>query len=125
MPNLPRLYANENFPLATGEQLRRIGFDVLTAVEVGQANRRIPDDAVLAFATALGRAVLTYNRRDFIRLHRRGDPHSGIVTCTVDADAVALAFRVNLALSAEPVIEGTVLRVNREGFEVERRSPSP
>jgi hypothetical protein len=56
-------YADENFPLPTVEALRRFGHDVLTTHEAGQANQRIRDDAVLAFATESGRAVLTLNRR--------------------------------------------------------------
>jgi hypothetical protein len=44
------LYADENFPLAAVVQLRGLGHDVLTAFEAGQANQKIPDPAVLAYA---------------------------------------------------------------------------
>ncbi len=40
-------YADESFPLAAVDALRRLGHDVLTAFEAGQANQRIPDEAVL------------------------------------------------------------------------------
>ena len=43
-------YADENFPLQAVEALRRLGHDVLTAIEAGQANQRLPDDVVLDFA---------------------------------------------------------------------------
>jgi hypothetical protein len=33
------LYADENFPLEVVEALRRLGHDVLTALEAGQANQ--------------------------------------------------------------------------------------
>jgi hypothetical protein len=56
--------------------------NVLTALEAGQANQAIPDEPVLAFATAARRAVLTHNRRHFIRLHRRAPTHAGILVCT-------------------------------------------
>ena len=49
---MARLYSNENFPLPVVEALRRRGHDVLTTLEAGQANRGIPDDEVLRFATA-------------------------------------------------------------------------
>jgi uncharacterized protein DUF5615 len=52
---LARLYADENFPLPAVEALRRLGHDVLTAAEAGQAGQGIADDAVLAFAHSLGR----------------------------------------------------------------------
>ena len=80
------LYADENFDYPVAELLRVLGHNVLTAQEAGQAQQRFPDPAVLAFATAQGRAVLTYNRRHFIRLHRLGAPHGGIVVCTRDDD---------------------------------------
>ena len=62
---MARLFADENFPLPAVEALRRLGHDVLTAVEAGQAGQGIADDAVLALAHALGRAVLTHNRKHF------------------------------------------------------------
>ena len=68
---MANLYANENFPLAAVEGLRVLGHDVLTSLEAGTANQAIPDDRVLAFASDLGRAVLTHNRLDFKRLHRK------------------------------------------------------
>jgi hypothetical protein len=45
------IYSNENFPKRVGEELRRLGHDVLTSYEAGQANQKIPDDQVLAYAT--------------------------------------------------------------------------
>jgi hypothetical protein len=61
-------YADECFPMPAVDALRRRGHDVLTAAEASHANQRVPDHAVLAFATHTGRAVLTLNRRDFISL---------------------------------------------------------
>ena len=53
-----------------------LGHDVLTVQEAGQANQRIPDHhQVLEFAMGQGRAVLTINRDDFIRLHRLRPDH--------------------------------------------------
>lgn len=40
--------SNENFPKRVVEELRRLGHDVLTSYEAGQANQKIPDDQVLA-----------------------------------------------------------------------------
>lgn len=64
---MARLYANENFPLKVVQQLRALGHDVLTVAEAGNAGQRIPDHEVLAYAVKSGRAILTINRRDFIR----------------------------------------------------------
>ena len=88
-----RLYADEDFPLPVVEALRRLGHDVLTAQEDGRTS--IPDPDVLARAHALGRAVLTYNRRHFERLHRQGVLHSGILSATHDSDFPRLAARIH------------------------------
>lgn len=42
------LYADENVPIRVVEELRRLGIDVLTAVEDGRANQSITDQDVLA-----------------------------------------------------------------------------
>lgn len=59
---MARFYTNENFPLQVVRRLRALSHDVLTSLEAGQANRRIPDEEVLAFATSQGRVLLTQNR---------------------------------------------------------------
>ncbi len=45
---MARLYADENFPYPTVEALRRLGHDVLTAGEAGQAGLGIADEEVLS-----------------------------------------------------------------------------
>src|SRR4051794_24745835 len=94
---LASLYADENFRLPVVEALRRHGHDVLTCQEAGRAGSGIGDDVVLADALALGRTVLTQNRKHFIRLHNAGQPDCGIVFCTYDRDAEALARRIDAA----------------------------
>src|SRR5947209_5509697 len=94
-----QLYADEDFPLPAVEELRRLGHDVVTVQEDGRTAS--PDPDVLARAQALGRAVLTFNRRDFERLHRQGLPHSGILSATHDADFQALAARIHAALAGQ------------------------
>ena len=110
---MARLYADENFPLQVVAALRRLGHDVLTVLEAGQANQRIDDHAVLTFAIATGRAVLTINRRDFMRLHQQQPAHHGIVVCTADTDAEGQAQRIHIALSASPSLDGMLIRINR------------
>jgi predicted nuclease of predicted toxin-antitoxin system len=92
------LFSDEDFPAPAVRHLRRLGHDVLTCVDVGMANRRIPDDIVLDFASRLDRAVLTLNRDHFAELHRRGASHAGIIVCTAESDFVALAARIDAAI---------------------------
>lgn len=107
------LYSNENFPWQVVTELRARGHDVLTSLDAGQANLGIPDDQVLAFATAQGRALLTFNRRDFARLHRRNSAHAGVIVCTQDADEAALAERIHQALLKQSTLAGQLLRITR------------
>jgi hypothetical protein len=107
------LYADEDFSLPVVQNLRQLGHDVLTAQEAGQADQGISDDLVLAFAASQQRAVLTFNRRDFIRLHQQGIPHFGVIACTRDPDVVALALRIHQAIAGCASLENQLIRVNR------------
>jgi predicted nuclease of predicted toxin-antitoxin system len=106
-------YADEQFPIQVTELLRNLGHDVLTVQEVGNANQRIPDDQVLAFAVNQERSILTINRVDFIRLHRRDNEHFGIVVCTNNRNWEQFAARVDDAVKAEESLRGKLIRVLR------------
>ncbi len=110
---MARFYANENFPLPVVLELRRLGHDTLTIQETGKAGQRVTDEQVLAFATGEGRAVLTINRKHFIRLHRERPQHAGIIVCTFDPDFAGQAGRIHAAVAAMPGIAAQLIRVNR------------
>lgn len=110
---MARLFADENFPLPVVEELRRIGHDVLTIQEAGMANQRFPDEAILRFASADNRAVLTLNRKHFIRLHNTSSEHAGIIACTVDLDFAGQAVRIHEAVESRDSLDETLIRVNR------------
>ena len=110
---MARLYANENFPLPVVEELRRLGHDVLTIQETGQAGQALSDEAVLASACSQERVLLTFNRKHFIRLHQHRQDHCGIIACTIDADFIALAHRIHQALETQWQEARTLIRVNR------------
>ena len=110
---MAKLYSNENFPQPVVEELRRWGHDVLTVLEAGKASQAIEDEVVLAFAAGLGRALLTLNRKHFIRLHHLHPDHAGIVICTFDPDFVGQAERIHVLLESVSQLTGELLRVNR------------
>ena len=80
------LLADENFPLPVIQALRALGHDVRTLHDYGQSGQALPDSEVLRFATAQQRALLTLNRRDFIRLHLQDAAHTGLIVCTFEAN---------------------------------------
>jgi len=111
---MSRFYSNENFPLPTVIELRRLGHDCITVAESGNANIEMTDAEVLSYATANARAVITLNRRHFISLHQQRPDHAGIIVCTIDPDFVALAVRINEAVTqCGDNLFGRLIRITR------------
>jgi hypothetical protein len=95
------ILADEDFSLRVVEELRRLGHDVVTVRPLGLANRGVDDSSVLEAATQSVRAVVTYNRRHFGRLHLSDANHAGIIVCTRDPNVVRQAQRIYAAISLE------------------------
>jgi hypothetical protein len=108
---MARLYANENFPLDCVQELRALGHDIVTVQESGQGG--CEDEQVLAYASSENRAVVTFNRRHFIKLHTASQEHAGIIVCSFDAEFGALAARIHAAIANSATLAGTLSRINR------------
>ena len=78
-----KLYSDEDVDPALAVRRRQDGYDVLSTYEAGRANQRIPDEDQLTYAVQQGRAILTFNVRDFPKLDKKwkatGKRHYGIV----------------------------------------------
>jgi hypothetical protein len=73
-----RFYSDEKISQQVVAELRRLGHDVLTSLEAGNANSSVSDSDVLAFAATKDRILLSHNRLHFLRLHRHWTQgHSG------------------------------------------------
>lgn len=94
-------------------QLRQLGAEVLTIQDAGQTGQSMSGESVLAFAHSEGRAHLTLNRKQFIRLHEANKPHSGIIACTCDPDFRALAQQTHAMIQEDPRLDGKLIRINR------------
>lgn len=115
---MAQIYANENFPSKVVELLRQPGHDVLTTHEAGKSNQSVPDEDVLSFAIAENRIVLTFNRKDYFKLHRMNPAHAGIIACTEDGEFQALAGRIHEAIdSCGGNLEGQLIRINRPNLQ--------
>jgi hypothetical protein len=110
---MARLYANENFPLPVVERLRQLGHDVLTTTDAGNNEQALADQEVLAFAISEARAVLTLNRKHFIRLHAKQAEHCGIIVCTFDPDFSGQAGRIHDAIAHAESLDRQLIRINR------------
>lgn len=71
-------------PVAVG--LRARALDAVSVYEIDRAGKRISDADQLAYAAAEGRALVTYNRDDYLVLddewRRTGQVHHGILWCS-------------------------------------------
>ena len=86
---------------------------MLTSHQTKRSNQRIPDEEVLAFATRERRAVLTLNRRDFIKLHlSTKGKHGGSIVCSADLRVEAFAGRIGAAIRQTAELAGQLLCVN-------------
>ncbi|ACK73657.1 conserved hypothetical protein [Gloeothece citriformis PCC 7424] len=112
---MAKLYADEQFPLPVVEYLRSLGHDILTLQEAGKGSQGISDEEVLDFACQQSRAVLTLNRKDFVRLHRLQLNHSGIIVCSQDTDWQGQAIPIHEAILKEENLNNKLIRVNRPG----------
>ena len=112
---MARFYADENFPYPAVLELRRLGHDVMTVQEAGKAGQKTKDEVILAQAGTDGRAVLTHDRKDFVRLPDHEPVHGGIVVCTADPDFEGLAARIHKAIDRKPQLAGRLIRVTRPG----------
>jgi hypothetical protein len=80
-PLFARLYLDEDVHKRVAAAPRLRHFDIIAASEA--ARRVLADLEQLVFAASNGRAIFTYNARDFIRLHfdwmKCGKSHFGII----------------------------------------------
>ncbi|MBH8567070.1 DUF5615 family PIN-like protein [Nostoc sp. CENA67] len=120
---MTKFYTNENFPLDLVQELRQLGYDVLTSYEAGQANQSISDAEVLNFAHEQERVVITLNREDFISLHKQGQKHSGIIICKEDRDYKRQSEIIYefLIQNTQP-LTGKLIRIkkqNQKGYSIQ------
>jgi hypothetical protein len=101
-----RLFTDEHISDTLARALKRRGYDVESCEEAGRANRGIPDEEQLTYATQHGRAILTFNRNDFLRLDaqwkRVGQQHGGIIISVAVRDVGELLRRVERHLDICP-----------------------
>ncbi len=73
-----KFHLDENISLAIANGLRRRAIDISTTPEQGMIGQS--DEQQLEFGLSQDRVIFTQDT-DFLRLHRAGYPHAGIVYC--------------------------------------------
>ena len=97
----PRFFTDEDISPVVAEQLSRVGIDVMSAQSAGRL--RESDESQLAWAASESRAIVSFNVRDFARLHtewvQAGRDHAGVVV-SAQVGIGTLVRRIrNLALN--------------------------
>ena len=84
-----RLYTDEMVSPDVALELQRLGYDALSCQAAQQLGHS--DEDQLTYATREGRAIFTFNARDFAPLDSRwkaaGEPHAGIILAPAIADS--------------------------------------
>jgi hypothetical protein len=100
------LFTDEHIFRNLARTLRSRGYDAESCHEAGRANQGISDDGQLAHATRSGRAILTENYVDFIRLDAAwksaGRAHGGIIVLADVGEFGELLRRVERHLNTYP-----------------------
>jgi predicted nuclease of predicted toxin-antitoxin system len=112
-----RVLLDEMLPAVVAQQLRNRGHDIL-AVDERLDLRGLPDDELFEHAQRDARAIVTYNRDDFLTLDHRfrhaGRDHHGIIILSPRRFAQgtqtigALVTSLDAFLTAEPPYPGFV-----------------
>ncbi len=101
-----RVYTDEMIHKGLANTLRSLGYDAESCEEAGRANQGIRDEDQLAYAAQAGRAMLTFNMGDFVRLDRVwktvGWSHAGIIVSPALEDFGELLRRVTYHLDTYP-----------------------
>jgi len=90
-----------------------MGHDVITVVDTGKAGQALTDKVILQLTGADQRALVTLNRRHFVRLHAAEPNHAGIIVCSLDLDFEGQAARIDQAVATQQSLVGRLVRVNR------------
>lgn len=89
MPS-PKLHLNEHLSWHLAEQLRKLGFDVTSTIELHMLED--DDETQLAFAVSQQRAIVSINHQHFAPLHAKyiaeGKEHWGIILSTEEPTPV-------------------------------------
>ena len=104
------LLLDEMFTDDIAQQLRTKGYDVISVV-ADPALVGLPDDQILAYATAEGRALVTANIKDFIPLDTRyraaDQSHAGLILVSTKSFPQNRGFPSAIATALAMLLSGT------------------
>jgi predicted nuclease of predicted toxin-antitoxin system len=107
-----KLYLDED---CSDKKLKKVliefGYDVQTTAEANNIGK--DDKTQLIYAVSQNRAIVTHNRKDFIRIHKKTPNHTGIIVCTQNPNNQQLAEKIDEKIRNIDQLTNLLLRVNR------------
>jgi hypothetical protein len=104
------LLLDEMFTDDIAQPLRTKGYDVISVV-ADPALAGLPDDQILAYATTVGRALVTANIRDFIPLDTRyraaDQSHAGLILVSTKTFPQNRGFPSAVTTALAALLSGT------------------
>ena len=104
------LLLDEMFTDDIAQQLRTKGYDVISVV-TDPALVGLPDDQILAYATAEGRALVTANIKDFVpldaRYHAADQSHAGLILVSTKTFPQNRGFPSAVTTALATLLSGT------------------
>ena len=108
---MTRLFADENIPPRIVQGLQNHGVDIITTTDAQLDNRKTSDPDILAYASGVGRAVITFDRGDYKKLHQQSNAHSGIILLKQNMPLPMLIEKVAALALSQADLSGKVHRV--------------
>lgn len=109
------LFADANFPVRISNELRRLGYDVLTVQQyqgTSRPNEGLSDADVLAVAVMQKRAVLTLNAKHFRQLHYQTHKnHRGIIVSADTSEYRKRAKEIDVVIKRQSPLHGKLIHV--------------
>ncbi len=104
------LLLDEMFSDSIAQQLRAAGHDIISVV-ADPALVALPDEQMLAYATAAGRALVTANIKDFVPLDGRyraaGQSHAGLILVSTKTFPQNRGFTTAITTALATLLSGT------------------
>lgn len=105
------LLADEDFDFPIVLKLRELGIDIITVADLLLDNQGTPDTDIYKVATDHGRAVVTFNRKDFLRIHNQSTRHSGIIVCKRNTPVALLVQKISDLVQSTVDFSGQLHRI--------------
>jgi uncharacterized transporter YbjL len=109
------LFMDVHIPKRTSDELRALGYDVLTVQQyqgTSRPGKGISDEMIVDIAIERRRIVVTENANHFERLHQLKPDHKGIIICKATSEWTKMAKEIDRRIKEAGVLLGQLIQVS-------------